>query len=567
MKKISVIIIVFVIKFWAVGFVSAQNNDDKIKVLNNYINYVNETVHALWMIHVELENYNLSLNKFGENRRNSITFKNKNYMNLKQAYKTIPAKIYQTCISESKLFSKQERKVLNQHLNNLKNILDNLQYTRDSISKYTNNGKYLIDKNLTKAYKMLANCKTWFKLYNKEKEQLYKTIKQINNKYMNTDTSNSYILTANNLNELLDISKTIVEAVRQEDIATLRSQISDLKKAIRKCEKSRDKNLKGLKRLGSNNGFDPYVRYNHIIREAKAFYENIQSYLNNDKYVTPYQDKGRTYYYYNYKIINKYNRYGGGVVYYFNEFIELADVKILKKVEATHWFKVSKSKEKEESVTINKGLKTEDKAEQKPVKSDDTLTEEIEKPSLEGFASNNMIFLLDISGSMKAPEKLPVLKQAFKYLLTLMRQEDYVAIVTYSGKAKVELNSTSSENKGTIIKVIDSLKPEGGTNIIRGLTLSYKVALDSFIKNGNNRIILATDGGFEINRKFYKLVQKNAKKNIALTVIYLGKSENRSLSKKFTKTAGFGNGNYIHVTEQNAKQVLIKEAQSMRISK
>src|SRR5690606_28963359 len=116
----------------------------------------------------------------------------------------------------------------------------------------------------------------------------------------------------------------------------------------------------------------------------------------------------------------------------------------------------------------------------------------------EQLPRSNLVFLMDVSGSMNSPDKLPLLKAAFRLLVNNLTEKDRVAIAVYAGAAGLVLPSTPGSEKGRILAAINNLAAGGSTAGGAGIQLAYKVAQDNFIKGGNNRIILATDGDFNV---------------------------------------------------------------------
>ena len=114
------------------------------------------------------------------------------------------------------------------------------------------------------------------------------------------------------------------------------------------------------------------------------------------------------------------------------------------------------------------------------------------------MAPNNLVFLLDVSGSMQPPQRLPLIKSGLRILIDRLRAQDKVSIVTYAGAAGLALPPTSGADKATILAALDRLEAGGSTAGGAGIELAYKVAQDNFIKGGNNRVILATDGDFNV---------------------------------------------------------------------
>ena len=175
---------------------------------------------------------------------------------------------------------------------------------------------------------------------------------------------------------------------------------------------------------------------------------------------------------------------------------------------------------------------------------------------------SNIVFLIDVSGSMDEDNKLPLLKSSFKMLLGQLRPDDKIAIVTYANGTKVALPSTRVKDKEKIIKVLDNLYASGGTSGGRGIQLAYEQAQKSFIKNGNNRIILATDGDFNIGinntTDLEKFIEKQRESGIYMSVLGFGMGNYRDDMAE--TIADKGNGNYAYIDNiTEAKKVLVNE--------
>ena len=175
---------------------------------------------------------------------------------------------------------------------------------------------------------------------------------------------------------------------------------------------------------------------------------------------------------------------------------------------------------------------------------------------------SNIVFLIDVSGSMDEDNKLPLLKSSFKMLLGQLRPDDKIAIVTYANGTKVALPSTSVKDKEKIIKVLDNLYASGGTSGGKGIQLAYEQAQKSFIKNGNNRIILATDGDFNIGinntTDLEKFIEKQRESGIYMSVLGFGIGNYRDDMAE--TRADKGNGNYAYIDNiTEAKKVLVNE--------
>jgi Ca-activated chloride channel family protein len=180
----------------------------------------------------------------------------------------------------------------------------------------------------------------------------------------------------------------------------------------------------------------------------------------------------------------------------------------------------------------------------------------------EKLPASHLTFLIDVSGSMSSENKLPLLKSAFKILVQQLRAEDKVSIVVYAGAAGIVLEPTSGADKETIIRALDQLNSGGSTAGGEGIELAYKVAQEHFIKNGNNRVILATDGDFNVgassDRAMEKLIEEKRKSGVFLSVLGMGYGNYQD--SKLETLADKGNGNHAYIDNiQEAHKVFGKE--------
>lgn len=178
------------------------------------------------------------------------------------------------------------------------------------------------------------------------------------------------------------------------------------------------------------------------------------------------------------------------------------------------------------------------------------------------YAPNNIVFLIDISGSMKKPDKLPLLKISMKNLTQALRGIDRISVIVYSTTSAVLLPSTAADNKEAINLLIDTLKPQGITNGVKGLQTAYQFAEENFIPGGNNQVIIATDGVFNspsfTESAIYSLVRDYSEKDIILSVVGFG--EEKDAVKMMQKMADKGNGSFIRIPDKlAADEILIDE--------
>lgn len=184
------------------------------------------------------------------------------------------------------------------------------------------------------------------------------------------------------------------------------------------------------------------------------------------------------------------------------------------------------------------------------------------KLKLDTLPPSNLVFLIDVSGSMDMPNRLPLLKSSFRLLVNNLRDKDSVAIVAYGGIVGVMLNTTSGCEKDSILKAIDELEPGGSTPGESGIKLAYSVARNHFIKGGNNRVILATDGDFNVGLKtedeLDELISQQKESGIYLTCLGVGMGNYKD--SKIQTLAKKGNGNFAYLDNfKEAEKVLLTE--------
>lgn len=179
--------------------------------------------------------------------------------------------------------------------------------------------------------------------------------------------------------------------------------------------------------------------------------------------------------------------------------------------------------------------------------------------SLENAPPSNLVFLVDVSGSMEEPDKLPLLKKGLKTMVNQLSARDRVAIVVYAGASGLALSSTSVADRSTILSALDRLEAGGSTNGGQGIKLAYKVAQENFIASGNNRVILATDGDFNVgltnDSELVQMIEAKRQSGVFLSVLGFGTGNlNDSMMERL---ADKGNGNYAYIdTIDEARKAL-----------
>jgi len=181
---------------------------------------------------------------------------------------------------------------------------------------------------------------------------------------------------------------------------------------------------------------------------------------------------------------------------------------------------------------------------------------------IDNLPASNMVFLIDVSGSMDEYNKLPLVKASLNMLVDQLREKDKVAIVVYAGNAGLVLPSTNGSDKTKIKEAIDNLDAGGSTAGGEGIKLAYKIAKENFIKEGNNRILIATDGDFNVGAssddELVRLIEKERKSGVFLSVLGYGMGNYKD--NKMQQLADKGNGNHSYIDNASeARKVLVNE--------
>jgi Mg-chelatase subunit ChlD len=525
----------------------------------------------------------------------------------------LPVTLYQQTIDQTKALPVAYQKPLKDQAEILYSILSELNQWNNLLLT-TAAEKQLTKDSLHYAYSVIKRYKELIETFDERKEGLVNDIQSIYETYKPVNPKSSWVVSGKALQALLDEDrKELFKAKRFSlgDSAT-RANTTEIEKMVRDLVSNEFTNLAGIAKLGRYNGNCPYSPYEDMTQNSKQFIEYLDKvYLR--KSVSAYHRHP-----YN-EVLHQYNQ---NLIYQYNKFAKLSKVPLLKAVEQMQLFEIV-APEKPQPKQINEPVTTTELTPEvvPQTKSDENKTdsspsakkkEKKSKPvavteqpviggivqdtvritdiirietvrqdtvyiskvdtvymgmndltmSMEGYATNNMVLLLDVSGSMNTPDKLPLLKKSVLLLLKMMRAEDEVSIVTYSGKAKVELQPTSFTEESKITKVIQRLKSEGTTDGNAGIELAYEVADKNYIRGGNNRIIVATDGEFPISKETFELVKKFSGEDIFITVFNFGKT---TLSAKNLKQlASLGKGNYEYVTRENVDMKLITEAKAKK---
>lgn len=549
------------------------------EVLTNYIDYINESYRQTRYMQMVLSSFNSTASYYkgleSFEKRGAMSFDYKDFQ--------LPLSQLQKTTADSKALAPTIAKSLNEQAEVIMNILKEMNDLGALLEIEAREKRYERD-HLKKVYEIMEREKVLIDAWDERKEILYQDVRKVFDSYPIAQPTSSWYVSGKALLALTDVdheglfsAKAYYKGTSPGPVAT-----EKIDEGLRNVIAKEYDNMKGIEKLGRYNGLCPYTPYEDLPATSKSLSEELKKLKPLTASSTRHPYNGIVYHY-------------NDIVDDYNKFCELShDVPHLKTVKQPELFDVKYPQPKDntaqqatKAVVISEATQlpeTKTSGQQDPVKQNPVVQREtkvqhdtiyIEKRdtvyvsepgenlrSMEGYATNNMILLLDVSGSMNSPEKLPLLKTSVLDLLSMMRQEDEVSIISFSEKPKALLTATSFKEEEKIKKAISDLKSSGKTDGNAGLKLAYKVADENYVRGGNNRIILATDGEFALSDETRQLIEKFSREDIFLSIFNFGKGA--GASKALQKVAELGKGNYEYISKENVELQLIREAKSKK---
>ncbi|WP_020595625.1 vWA domain-containing protein [Spirosoma panaciterrae] len=554
--------------------------------LNAYIDFINEGLRQMNHMQVLVRNYQSSAEYYRDparsSRRSPLTYAHNDFK--------VPVSEHQLLQINTSQIPANYRTSINGQADVLLVILNEMDALSIELINYTSQRQYEQD-HLKRSDEILDRYAYLFDVFDRKKERLYQDVRRIHESYPLKKPNDPWNVSGKAMLHLMDLNKEVLLGVK----AYLQSETSQVPATDAVQAEARNlimnefKNLKGLQRLGRNNGLCPYTPYEDLAEHSLKLAEMAQRPSTKSA-----SNTYESFYYF----------YNNQLVYAYNQFSDLAKVDVLKTINQPNLLAFSRAnlsikptpriesapKDNPDVVlqtpekginpnttvttpplsnpteTLGKTVSRHDTVYIRTTKVDTVFVDRPGQPnvvnSLEGFATNNMVLLVDVSGSMDSPYKLPLLKTSIKSLLKIIRPEDQISIVVYSGKARVALKPTSGTHADEIARTIDELRSDGDTDGNKGIQLAYKLADKHYVRAGNNRIILATDGEFPVSEEVYQLVRDASSQDVFLTIFTFGKNELNGQNLK--KLAQAGRGSYTHITRENANLQLIVEAQAKK---
>ncbi|MFT4970011.1 MAG: Mg-chelatase subunit ChlD [Chitinophagales bacterium] len=361
-------------------------------------------------------------------------------------------------------------------------------------------------------------------------------------------------------------AKNVIMAIRENDPIQVKSYLNQLDLAI--SSGMANQHFNDLKRVGRFYADEAELKaiYNQVLDAANQIAFWAEQYLQSNfsaQEVAPILKSS----------ILAFNVYEGkaGSSGAYNELVAQSKNQYLFFTEEPIFFHVEET-EKEKELLVKVEVKQDTILVSNPVNKEIAKVEppvQVEPPkvfdandisTLDGSLPNNIIIMMDVSASMKLTGKLPLLKSSILHLVDIMRPEDRLSLIAYSGKAEVLIANAGVMDKQAIRTVLDTLHSSGGTDVKKGLSLGYETALGSFMEDGNNRIIIATDGEFGVRKDLLELVENNQSNQVFLSIFQFNGSKNNELNEALVNLAHLGKGSYKTITNSNeALSILMQE--------
>ena len=545
--------------------------------LNNYVDFINECLRQSRFLQTVVGNLSSSAAYY----KGLTSFQGKGGLHYDYADYKVPLSLYQKAVTDSNGLPVLYAKNINLQMEVMLSMMKEMEQLSEELSHEANEKRYEQDQ-LNHIYEILERYKFLFETLDTKKEILFDDVRKVYDSYPLKNPQSNWIISWKALRLLVDDDHDALFNAKAFYKGKAKSvpQTKAIDDQLREVIAKEYDNMKGIEKYGRYNGLCPYTPYEDIPKTSRTLSEKLQKVGEAKSYNNrhPYQD-----------LVYLYNE----IVDDYNKFCELSKLGLLKGIHQPEWFEIrqgdapattsahqtevqrapviavaaQQTSTSQVDNTGNKNVQVKTQVVHDTVYIEKRDTVYLADPnenlhSMEGYATNNMVLLLDVSGSMNSADRLPLLKTSVLNLLDMMRKEDQVSIVVYSGRAKVLLPPTSFTEKDKVKKAIDALTSSGQTDGNAGIKLAYQVVDKNYIRGGNNRIILATDGEFPISEEVFSMADKFSKEDISITVFNFGKTT--ASAKNLEKLSKKGRGNYEHITKENVEFKLIREAQARK---
>lgn len=530
--------------------VYAPIDKNTIEALNNYIEFINEETEETNLVINQLTDYHskaissLDIDFSSNNVKGPETFEGVKDNELRKNH-------YVKTLRDSKHIPELYRESLNKQLEILYDIIEVRTSLVNNLAEYSKDMEYKKD-NFRKCFKIIHRCENIINEFDSRKLKLVDDIERIFEGYIITpDTSDYWRISGNGLKDVAKESFYVMQAIKTyvQDTTNQLPDTEELNQKLRMMYFNKATSMGTIQRLGTNNQLCPYNYYDNVLVTASEIVnktESLQTLLSNQPNVTVYENLSFIY---------------NDLIKNYHDFIWLATaehemararnqapVYLLKEIKETLYLKLSYPELGPDELPL--------------LSDDDKPDDNVPRSPMYNYAMNNLVLVIDESSSMSSEDRLPLFVMTFKELAKIMRPEDKVSIVTFSGDPIVKLNSTSFADTVAIFNTLKNFKYRGSTNPDDCIELAYKTLEKSYIEGGNNRLLIITDGTFKVEKKTTNLVIKKAKDRMFLSIFKYGERGKTFITLEQLTSDGYGN--FEIITLENAYEKLEAEVKAIK---
>jgi hypothetical protein len=510
-----------------------EKNRKELQALNLYVDFVNQNIETLTHFHNKFSRFGLRLNQYYHKVPKDSLGRAKSGFKLR--FSENPngislSSLYEKTTKSDGILPEKLKSSLNTSADKLMESIRQILTINQELESYVNKADYCPDNQLDIAYKLLSQSRVLFYDFAISKDELESEINPAYSAFSKNPAQSNYKKELQFWQENLVTSKAFLYGIKKNFPAEVETATANLKKNLTRLSELQ-KEFKKQKKKESKSTYKLFLAQSEELeKQLNALItlgNKIQKQVSSEK-LPSLSNPNKTFHE---EVLPVYNEMVGD----YDKLNGLVLGDFPNKMKEVPWLQVNKPSAE---IILNS-----------------------ESSPLANALPNNLIFLLDVSGSMELPERLPLLKEAVNYLVKQMRPIDKISIVTYSGEAKIVLPSISASENEVVSKSLKKLKSKGESNALAGLQLAYEELSRNFIENGNNRIVIATDGGIQVNKTLLELTKENALNRKYISVFYFGNKEVRhKLQLESLAKSGFGN--YVRITPENIQEKLIEEANS-----
>ncbi len=512
--------------------------------INKHISYLNYCADYISVLKVSLEDYNNRINTYYNNENNSLSIQQ--HIPFKIENNEIPEalkwqapnlKNYYSSLKTSRAqLDQQSAQILEHAINKYQKHFKELLNSIENFTILTNNtNEFYKDDTFKDPYKLILSIEKSIEKLTHENDLMFNVVLQLFGDEELPET-------LERSKHIAFIYKKMIQEFRSEKKENLPTLLAHFKRIS--DTKNTSTQYKTLANFGNYaiNDSKQILERDNIELQAKETIKLINSYLNNE--LAPCDSEKLESYGSYYCWLNKINTFNDNTkntIGNYNSYAIRAKTPVLLLIQELQPFKVFLPKNMMYLRQETK-LKTSVKdVADTGIKTIDFNKEDIS--SLQGALDNNLVLLLDISASMRLNNNEEKLKKSITHLIDILRPNDQLTIISYSGIPKKILETSTNYNKEVLKERINTLKSNGNTDANAGLKMAYRTCLKNYSKNKNNKIIIASDGGFWVNNTIKNEISKATKSGIALSTFhYLSKKEEGK--KVLKELASIGNGNY-----------------------